>query len=277
MALTWDHNHSITSAHAISFRPIATETREQFYTYFEQGHSLSSSIHHHSFNIAIKYEGRELQYQTALADRSINPLPKDIYYLYHKWRSEKHGKENGETMFNQLTKIIEEYNKEHAQIGGRAFLQQYEHKSTDSPQKIAASQPLVLAVCTPLMSRAHQPVKQAGELVYCGSTSSLDRYNCPTFIMSTCTSGGGIPLGVVITSGESEEVITEAITFLKAILPTNAFYGRGAQGPEVCITDDCDAERAALKNTWPNTARLLCSFHYTCSAGGPGCGMLTME
>ena len=179
VALTWDHNHSITSAHAISFRPIATETREQFYTYFEQGHSLSSSIHHHSFNIAIKYEGRELQYQTALADRSINPLPKDIYYLYHKWRSEKHGKENGETMFNQLTKIIEEYNKEHAQIGGRAFFQQYEHKPTDNPQKKAASQPLVLAVCTPLMSRAHQLVKQAGELVYCDSTSSLDRYNCP--------------------------------------------------------------------------------------------------
>ena len=92
-------------------------------------------------------------------------------------------------------------------------------------------------------------VKQAGELVYCDSTSSLDRYNCPTLIMSTCTSPRGIPLGVVITSGESEEVITEAITFLKAILPTNAFYGRGAQAPEVCITDDCDAERAALKNT----------------------------
>ena len=142
---------------------------------------------------------------------------------------------------------------------GEAFLQQYEHKPI---QGKAASQPLVLAICTPLMSCAHQLVKQAGELVYCDSTSSLDRYNCPTFIMSTCTSAGGIPLGVVITSGESEEVITEAVTFLKAILPTNAFYGRGAQGPEVCITDDCDAERAALKNTWPGTALLLCIFHY---------------
>ena len=104
VALTWDHNHSITSVHAISFRPIATETREQFYVYFEQGHLPSSSIHHHNLNFAIKYEGRQLHYQTALADRSINPLPKDIYYLYHKWRSEKHGKENGETMFNQLRK-----------------------------------------------------------------------------------------------------------------------------------------------------------------------------
>lgn len=140
VALTWDHNHSITSAHAISFRPISTETREQFYTYFEQGHSPSSAIHHHSLNLAIKYECTEQQYQTALADHSINPLPKDIY-LYKKWRSEKHGKENGETTFKQLGEIIEEYNKENARIGGRAFLQQYEHKPTDSGRMIVANQP----------------------------------------------------------------------------------------------------------------------------------------
>ena len=94
--------------------------------------------------------------------------------------------------------------------------------------------------------------------------------------MSMYISGGGIPLGVVITSGESEEVITEAMTFLKAIVPTNAFYGRGAQGPEVCITDDCDAERAALK-TPGQTQHCCCVSFTTCSAGGPGCGMLTME
>ena len=53
-------------------------------------------------------------------------------------------------------------------------------------------------------------------------------------------------------------MITEAITFVKAVLPTNAFYGRGPQGPEVCITDDSDAETAALRNTWPGTTLLLC-------------------
>ena len=67
--------------------------------------------------------------------------------------------------------------------------------------------------------------------------------------MSTCTSAGGVPLGVVITSSESEEVITKAMTFLKKFLPTNAFYGKGLSGPEICITDDSDAERAALGNT----------------------------
>ena len=126
------YNHSIRSADTISFRPIATETREQFYAYFEQRHLPFSSIHHHSLNIAIKYEGRELQYQTALADQFINPLPKDIY-LYHKWRSEKHGKENGETIGSINLQKSQKHNKEHAQFGGRAFLQQYEHESTKHP------------------------------------------------------------------------------------------------------------------------------------------------
>ena len=64
--------------------------------------------------------------------------------------------------------------------------------------------PLVLAICTPLMPRAHVLLQQAGELVHCDSTASLDRCNCPTFIMSTACSAGGIPVGVVITSGEAE-------------------------------------------------------------------------
>ena len=166
-------------------------------------------------------------------------------------------------MFKQLELLIDDYNKEHGEEGGRAFLQQYVKKESETTwEGSITDQPLVLAVCTPLMARAHQLVRQAGELVYCDSTSSLDQYNCPTFIMSTCTSAGGIPLGVVITYGESEAVITEATTFLKSILPANAFYGKGAKGPDVCITDDCDAERAALKNTWPDTVLLLCIFHY---------------
>jgi len=49
------------------------------FIHFEQDYSPSSSVDHHSLNLAIKYEGGELQYQTAIADRSINPLPINIY------------------------------------------------------------------------------------------------------------------------------------------------------------------------------------------------------
>ena len=131
-----------------------------------------------------------------------------------------------------------------------------------SNASVKCLQPLVLAVCTPLMARVHKLIRQAGELTYCDSTASLDRYNCPTFILSTSCSAGGVPLGVVITSGENEPTITEALTLMKGVLPSCAFYGRKDQGPEICITDDSSAERAALKTVWPNIMYLLCIFHY---------------
>ena len=55
---------------------------------------------------------------------------------------------------------------------------------------------------------------------------------------------------------------TEAMTFLKNVLPTNALYGKGFSGPEICITNNSDAERAALGNIWPGTTFLLCILHH---------------
>ena len=160
-------------------------------------------------------------------------------------------------MFAKLETLVGQYNEKHSSEGGYAYLQCY--ISNDS---VKCLQPLVLAVCTPLMARVHKLIRQAGELTYCDSTASLDRYNCSTFILSTSCSVGGVPLGVVITSGENEPTITEALTFMKGVLPSYAFYGRKDQGPEICITDDSSAEQAALKTVWPNTTYLLCIFNY---------------
>ena len=140
-------------------------------------------------------------------------------------------------MFTKLERVVSQYNEKYASEGGYAYLQRY--ISTDF---VKSSQLLVLAACTPLMARAHELIRQAGELTYCDSTASLDRCNCPTFILSTSCSAGGVPLGVVITSGENETTITEALTFMKAVLPSHSFYGRKEQGPEICITDDSSAE-----------------------------------
>ena len=54
-----------------------------------------------------------------------------------------------------------------------------------------------LAICTPLMARAHEHVKQAGEIMFVDSSSSLDDFNNPMFIQSTSSAAGGLPLGVV--------------------------------------------------------------------------------
>ena len=134
-------------------------------------------------------------------------------------------------MFNKLEEMIKEYNQKNGSEGAKAFLQKFERSVDNKSQKWedkpgeSIDTPLVLAVCTPLMARAHAMPLQAGELVYCDSTASLDRCNCPTFIFSTSSSGGGIPLGVVITSRESQSTLMQAFSYLRTLMPNNAFFG----------------------------------------------------
>ena len=263
--LSWNHNHTIQSAKALSFRPLSAETITKIHSYFNQGHSPSSALHLHNLNLAITFDNKNGELQKARADRSMNPLYKDVYYLHKKWRVKNHGEPNGKRMFEMLEEMVKTYNQNHRHKGGTAFLQQYT-KDVEGDKHITSSKaggtPLVLAICTPLMARAHTLLRQAGELVYCDSTASLDRYNCPTFILSTSCSGGGIPLGVVITSGESDTTLSEAFSYLQTVMPLNSFFGRSGKGPSMFITDDCDAERNALRSTWPDSIQLLCVFHY---------------
>ncbi len=207
------------------------------------------------------YDGREGKLELARADRSSNPQYGDVFYLYKKWRIKTHGERNGDSMFGRLEEVIKKYNTQYGPENGKAFLQRYEASIDGKSQKWEGKPgdtPLVLAICTPLMARAHVLLRQAGELVHCDSTASLDRCNCPTFIMSTACSAGAIPVGVVITSGEAEVTLKESFSYLRSIImPHNAFFGRGTKGPQMFITDGCEAEKNALKAVWPESDQLL--------------------
>ena len=160
--------------------------------------------------MSVRYDDREGELELARADRSINPQYGDVFYLYRKWRIKKHGERNGDAMFGKLEAVIKEYNTQYGPEGGKAFLKRFEARFDGKSQEWddkpgeGVDTLLVLAICTPLMARAHVLLQQAGELVHCDSTASLDWCNCPTFIMGTVCSAGGIPVGVVITSGEAE-------------------------------------------------------------------------
>ena len=140
MNLTWHH---------ISFKPISQEVKGKFFQYFAQGHSPSSGKQLHKLNLLSNFEGKILH-----ADRSINPSVQDIYYLFKIWREEQYGKESGEEMFTKLEDIVGQYNKKYSCEGGHAFLQRYISNASTT-----TSQPLVLAVCTPLMARAHELIR----------------------------------------------------------------------------------------------------------------------
>ena len=138
--------------------------------------------------------------------------------MFAKWRSQEMGSDdNGPNMFAELQEVIEEYNESNISSGGKAKLKMYERCDLDDlseseqgspPQKkkrkLINSKSAILAICTPLMSRANENIQQAGEIVFCDSTSTLDRLNTSMFILSTSTPTSGIPLGVIITSDEQQ-------------------------------------------------------------------------
>lgn len=268
LQITYNHNHPIQSAHALSFRPINFETKESFFELFRKGHSASSAFHWHETKLFL--DGNEDQ--QLLADRAVNPTKSDISRLYTEWRSKELGTDNGKKLFEQLELEINSYNKVNGEKGGNAKLQVYQNDcscSIDSvnsdtdemkppkKKKKRVSQPMIIAICSPLMYRVHLNVQQSGEMIFCDATSSLDRFNTSLFIISTSTAIGGLPLGVIVTSDEEQDTITKGLELLKDVIPSNSFYGKGSKGPSIVMTDDSTAERNALRSVWPKANLLL--------------------
>ena len=226
--LSFNHNHPIASAHALSFRDIAQSTRNEYFTYFEGGHTAATARHHHELKLQITLAEEEVE--AALADRSINPQLSDVAHLFQQWRQHQLGPANGDGMFEKLEAEVENYNKQNSYKGAKVYVQRFTKITEDWDRNLDesghSSQPLVLAICTPLMVRAHKYIQQAAELVFCDSTASLDQFNCPTFVLSTSSPCGAIPLGVVITCSESTAVVTETFRKLQGVLPEHAFYGK---------------------------------------------------
>ena len=94
------------------------------------------------------------------------------------------------------------------------------------------------------------------------ATSNLDRHDTKLFHLICPSAVGGLPLGNILTSKEDEETIAAALTLFKSIVPKDAFFGRGPDdGPKIIMTDDSDAERNAVRSSWPKAILLLCIFH----------------
>ena len=73
-------------------------------------------------------------------------------------------------------------------------------------------------------------------MIFCDSTSTLDRFNSSLFVLSTSHCAGGLPLAVMITSDEQEETIQQDLEMVKQVLPAETFYGVGVKrGPAIIV------------------------------------------
>ena len=218
--------------------------------------------------------------QYTLADRALNPSAQDICRLFQQWQEKHYGKDDGKPLFERLQAEVNKFNIKYREQNGKALLQWCESKTDNPPdnensdgesnpsppkkrKRELTSKSLILVICTPLMARVHEHVCQAGELLFCDSTSSMDRFNTSVFVLSTHSVASGIPLGVILTSDKREETILTGLQMLKLILPDHAFYGKGPQaGPDIVMIDDSSAKRGAINKCWPNACILLCTFHF---------------
>lgn len=198
----------MSCAAALSKRDVSKETTEKLKKLFESGHSPASALD------TIKYDLQEQEgsnYCFAAADRSVCPDRDYCYHLYQKLFKEAYGAQDGDEMLLDLQTRLDSHNQENGELCAKMA-------RTEEGQ-------LVVAICTPLMKRVHAMVRQSGEMSFIDSTGNCDRQNHRLFLLLTHCSAGGLPLGVLITTSESQPTITAALQLLSTILPEDSFFG----------------------------------------------------
>jgi hypothetical protein len=237
VTIVYRHNHAVVNAEALSFRRLDDMVRRQFLDYFEQGMTPAAAAECHSNRLELDPD--IVDTTVARADAAVNPMYRTIYHLYSKWRDETVGKRHGDGMWEVLMRKVEVYRE----AGVNVYVQR---------------DPLCIALITPLMQRAHN-LKSSRDVAFVDSTASCDAASHTVTFMLVTSAYGAVPVGVTITAGQSLEDYTRAFSALKTLLPVSAFCGAGH--PEVFITDDSAAEKAALSSVWPEAYQKLCHFH----------------
>ena len=77
---------------------------------------------------------------------------------------------------------------------------------------------MVVAAVTPLMDRANE-LPEAAEIIFVDASGNMDRGNLRIFLLMTWSVAGGMPLGVIITTSESEAIISKGLQMLQKVMP----------------------------------------------------------
>lgn len=220
---------------------MSKETEEKLKKLFEKGYTASSAREQLKLDI---YLSDIDNYDKKSADNSIVPTVSTIQHMFNKSFGNVYGAKSGKEMDNDLDEMLKKYCEETPE-GKAVFGRVGQHK--------------YVAICTPIMARAHKLMPSAGELVLVDASGNMDTMNHRVYILCTPGPPGGVPLGCIITDVEKCEVFQAALEALTSIFPEGSFYGKSC--PTVILTDDDLKERIPLQNVWKEVILLLCQFH----------------
>ena len=96
------------------------------------------------------------------------------------------------------------------------------------------------------MKRVHKYLRSSGEIIFVDAGGMMDRQNSRVFTLLAPSVAGALPVGLIISSSESQAVLTEGLKMLLSVMPPDAFFGKGAAGPDIFMTDDSQSERNSL-------------------------------
>jgi len=223
------------------YRKTSEEVKQEFFRLFSSG--LGPAAAYEKFTGEVEQQcTSNNEFLALLSDRSRIPDLPWVYKFFSKKFDEKYDPQGS---YEEVIRYL------------KTFLQD----KSDICSFKEVNDDFVIAICTPMMRRL-STLPTAGELLFVDSTGGVARYGFKVFplIVNTCV--GGCPIGVLLTTCETDDVTEEALLQYLTLVGQNSFGGRGSKGPKCIMTDDCKAEVKALQNIFPEASCLLCIFHF---------------
>ncbi|XP_060772707.1 uncharacterized protein LOC132883292 isoform X2 [Neoarius graeffei] len=240
ITLRHEHNHHVAATDPLCWSNISAATAEKLKTLFQNGHSPSSALE------TLKYDLQE-ENGDNLANRSVCP---DVHYchkLYFEIFQKAYQVPSWDKILQDIRQQIDKHNSEQRENSAAV------HTTEDGQ--------VVVAVCTPLMKRVHTRIAESGDVLLINSFWSCDDKNLKIFVLLCHSVERGLPLGVIITSEETQSTISAGLWLLKTLIPSRNFFGCHGGPWTIALSEDCTPLHHVLQEAFPEASFLLCAFH----------------
>lgn len=236
------HNHSIGSNNIETqvsvTEDVSATVKQKFIEMFKGGYTVETALATHQRDLFEEYTD---EYDEVLGDTHICPSVEWLTNFFAQF-SEEFSWTN-DKIIDVLKEEIEDVNA-----------------SKGCATMATVNEDIILVLSTPLMQRTHS-MKSSGEIVFVDDSGYLDRCHCYVYVIMAYSCTEGLPLGLMITTSDAEEILTAGFKLLSDILPEKGFGSFGKQGPEVFLTANNDALQNSLKAVYPDSAVLLCAYN----------------